>query len=569
MLDKLRWKNIKIGGKYTVIFSLMAIAFISSVLLTYFLLSQTRDKMDETTETNIISLYSSDLVTIFNEKFVYIPEYIVLSEEAQLENYLETSMKFVDKAKQLKSKITNKEQLALFNQLVENNNELDQYFFSMAVPKVQQLNTKEFAELQQSANELKKNTAEVGEELKLSAIDANQKALSEANTNISNTIVLLIISGGVSIIVSFTLLFLISRRISKNLNNIVVTSNQIANGNLSIEPLKNNGSDEIGQLAVSVNDMSSSLRTMIEEITTLSSEVDKQSNALASASDEVKIGSEQVAITIEELANGTSSQANETTTISETTRAFMEKLEEANAHSHDLVSFSTTVQNVSSEGDKQMKESLGQMHLIHEVVRNSVENVKSLEQKTNSITEIVHVIKSIAEQTNLLALNASIEAARAGEVGKGFAVVAEEVRKLAEEVSSSIENITDIVFSIKEETNTMSSTLNNGYEEANKGAKDLEITGKFFTNIREKIEEMDQRIQGISTTFKYMEDSSKEINEAVESIAAISEQSAAGAEEISASVHEQSQSIENISNSSNALSNMVSNMRELMNKFKL
>ncbi|WP_175624066.1 MULTISPECIES: methyl-accepting chemotaxis protein [unclassified Bosea (in: a-proteobacteria)] len=57
--------------------------------------------------------------------------------------------------------------------------------------------------------------------------------------------------------------------------------------------------------------------------------------------------------------------------------------------------------------------------------------VEQLTNKAGQIREVIAMIEEVARQTNLLALNAAIEAARAGVHGRGFAVVAAEVKTLA------------------------------------------------------------------------------------------------------------------------------------------
>ncbi|WP_246050076.1 methyl-accepting chemotaxis protein [Aquibacillus sediminis] len=569
MFLKRKWNNTTIGGKYGMIFSFMAVIFFASILLTYFLLNKTNDTMDESMTTNEIAIDSSELVSYFNEKYIQIPDYLVVENEEKLASYIHSSRQFVSTAKSLKQKLENEEQVHLFNQIIENNNELDQYFFSTIVPNVKQINTEQFADLQASANDLKEQTKQLGEELKVSATESNQVALNNAQSNITNTIWILLIAGILSIVLSFLLLVFVSRKINKSLHNIVDTSNKIAHGDLQVDKLTNNGKDEIGQLSQSINYMGDSLRNMINEISDLSSELDQQSYIVSNATNEVKTGSHQVASTIEQLATGTSNQANEAATISESTKAFEQKVIEATKHSEELVNFSNIVENVTEDGNKQMQKSLTQMNLISEAVETSVNNVTNLTEKTNSITEIVSVIKSIAEQTNLLALNASIEAARAGESGKGFAVVADEVRKLAEEVSNSIENITEIVYSIKEETSTMSQTLKAGYDEVTKGANEIQLTDQVFADLKAKVGDMSERINQIASTFEYINQSSQDINQSVEHIAAISEQSAAGTEEITASIQEQSSAIDNISTSTQTMTKMVDNMNNLMKKFQV
>lgn len=67
--------------------------------------------------------------------------------------------------------------------------------------------------------------------------------------------------------------------------------------------------------------------------------------------------------------------------------------------------------------------------------------VRSLNEQTESVTELVGEITAISEQTNLLALNATIESARAGAAGKGFSVVAHEVKQLANGTRQTSEKV--------------------------------------------------------------------------------------------------------------------------------
>ncbi|WP_035178218.1 methyl-accepting chemotaxis protein [Alkalihalobacterium bogoriense] len=565
---KEKWSNISIGGKYFIVFAIMASTFLMSIVITYLFLNNTNKEMEKTLVKSEVAVHASDIIALYHEKYTLIPEYLLLAEEEKLHEYLEYSKQFVVVAKQLQQHLP-EEQVTTFNQMIENNHELDQYFFSIVVPNVQQINTAEFQKIQAEVNALKTETALLGDELRIAATTFNQSAIQSAQNDLRTIIIILIFSTTISIVVSAGFLIWISRGIKNNLQFIVNRSKEIASGQLNNEELAYVGKDEIGQLSHSINVMGTNLRDMISEVSTLSSEVDVQSKTLLHSADEVKIGSEQVATTIEEMAKGSTTQADSAAKISENTQDFSEDIRLVGEHSEKLVVFSKEVLQVSAQGDKQMKDSLGQIGLVNEVMESSVLKVKSLEGKTQSITEIVHVIKSIAEQTNLLALNASIEAARAGEAGKGFAVVATEVRKLAEEVTHSVENIAGIVYSIKEETTTMADELQHGYEEVNKGTLMIKETGKEFTNIKVKVEEMSDKINEVSFVFKKVETSSQTINESVENIAAISEESAAGAEEIAASVIEQSQSVDTISKSAKALSSRVEQMNLLIKRFRL
>ena len=90
----------------------------------------------------------------------------------------------------------------------------------------------------------------------------------------------------------------------------------------------------------------------------------------------------------------------------------------------------------AAKGKIVITEAMGNIMTLTEAVNSAGQTVERLGQDSQSIGQMLQVIKGVADQTNLLALNAAIEAARAGEQGRGFAVVAEEVRALANKTQS-------------------------------------------------------------------------------------------------------------------------------------
>lgn len=558
-----------IGQQYGAIFTLVLILFTASVITTYFLLSETNESIVETENTNAVVVHVNELMSLYQEKYVFIPEYIIEESDARLLDYLTLSSQFVDKAKHVRSLLETEEQLSSFNKIIENNHLLDQYYFTDVVPNVQQINTTVFTELQTEVSQLKSDTLIAGDALIDASIISNEQSIQQANSNIEQTILTLVASVVLSLFVSIILIIWMNHRIKKDLRAVVKTSDAISNGELATDDLTAQASSELKQLSTSINLMKRNLTDILTRVGVLSTEVNQQGQTFVSIAKDVETGSEQVAITIEELANGATSQADEASDISEKTKAFSERIESAQTNSQQLVTFSAQSLETSDDGYQKMQQTKDQMTTITKTVEQSVTKVADLQKDTQEIGKFIGIITDIAEQTNLLALNASIEAARAGESGKGFAVVANEVRKLAENVHGATGNITTLVNHIQTNTKAMVNELETTFSEVNIGKDQMEQSSQQFNKIRSNIQQMTTMVDEISTVINYFQDASIDINGSVENIAAISEQSAAGAEEISASAAEQKTAMGQVATGADSLQASIAQIDQLMTQFTL
>ncbi|MYL20920.1 HAMP domain-containing protein [Halobacillus litoralis] len=357
-------------------------------------------------------------------------------------------------------------------------------------------------------------------------------------------------------------------RLTKAVRSLLNSVNRISDGDLT-ENIDTKRKDEIGQLSMAMNEMVESLRTLVQRVASASSEVSAQSEELTQSANEVKEGSEQVASTMQELSSGAESQADSSSSLSEVMDSFVRRLDEADESGKAVSTTSKEVLAMTEEGKGLMEASVQQMTTINGIVKESVERVHGLDRQSKEINKLVQVIQDIAEQTNLLSLNAAIEAARAGEHGKGFAVVADEVRKLAEQVSTSIIDITSIVDSIQSESNRVAQSLESGYEEVDRGTKQIEVTGETFHRIHNSVSDMSGRVGEISNHLSDIAVNSQQMNQSIEEIAAVSEESAAGVEQVAASSQQTTSSMEEVSHSARQLSELSEQLNDEIQQFKL
>jgi methyl-accepting chemotaxis protein len=106
---------------------------------------------------------------------------------------------------------------------------------------------------------------------------------------------------------------------------------------------------------------------------------------------------------------------------------------------------------------------------LAESISQADQLVRTLQSRSQGISDIVDRIKGLAFQTNILALNATIEAAHAGAQGRGFAVVADNVRKLAGEAGEAATAISQELSVILDHIRDTAGLLGNSHELAESG----------------------------------------------------------------------------------------------------
>lgn len=245
---------------------------------------------------------------------------------------------------------------------------------------------------------------------------------------------------------------------------------------------------------------------------TLKNKVDENKEAI----DNIATSSGQTAMAVQE-------QAGMCGTIVESTDSAMN-------HTAEVSSATTLAMENVNEGRKLMNELMTQATAVETASKSTVDATESLINRINGVNDFVNTILEISSQTNLLALNASIEAARAGEAGKGFAVVADEIRKLSEQTQDATQKITEIIDELVKDANVASDNLNSSVEYINKQTDMISITEEKFSEIGNRMSELEKNVSLLDTVIKDIVDATNVINEQISQLSATSEEVAATSE---------------------------------------
>ncbi|GFO66137.1 methyl-accepting chemotaxis protein [Geomonas paludis] len=308
----------------------------------------------------------------------------------------------------------------------------------------------------------------------------------------------------------------IARLITRPLDKAVQAANRLAEGDLTVEVVVDS-KDETGQLQAAMGHMVQSLRVLVSQTVQISSSIASASTQLQGTSAQIATGAEEVASQTGTVATGSEEMAATSADIARNCVLAAE----ASRQSTDS----------ANQGAKVVQETIVGMEEIAGRVRSTSKTVEALGHRSEEIGDIVGTIEDIADQTNLLALNAAIEAARAGEQGRGFAVVADEVRALAERTSKATKEIGAMIKAIQGETREAVRAMDEGVQEAEKGAASSQRSGQALADILKCISEVSLQVSQIATAAEEQTATTTEVTSNIQQITDVVQHTARGAEE--------------------------------------
>ncbi|WMC12285.1 methyl-accepting chemotaxis protein [Oceanimonas pelagia] len=255
--------------------------------------------------------------------------------------------------------------------------------------------------------------------------------------------------------------------------------------------------DELADVATALNTLLSGFREVIQQVN-LAVHTMNQTTSLLSAN---------AAATTTDIER----QHQETEQVATAVTEMVSTIDDIARNTDNTALKAGQANSSAAEGQQQVQGTISRIRRLAGQLEDSVGSIEELSRQSETIGNVLQVIRDIADQTNLLALNAAIEAARAGEQGRGFAVVADEVRALAARTQEATQEIATIIGSLQGKTDAMVQIIYQSREEGLESSQQAQQAETVLNEITREVTEISDMATQIAAAIEQQSSVANEI----------------------------------------------------------
>lgn len=343
----------------------------------------------------------------------------------------------------------------------------------------------------------------------------------------------------------------------------------VAQGDLTKEEIKLSAQNEFSSLADAFNIMSNNLKDIIGTVVEVTADISDTALVAESTSQSNIRNSLEITKSAEDISQRMHEQSSEIETI-------MKQMQEIKQIS---IGISEDIEKIDSRtrGSKQKAEEgntsiaafVEQLYQVNNTVSQIAGAAETFESNTQEVNNILSGISDISQQTKLLSLNASIEAARAGAAGRGFSVVAEEINVLAEKTVELVATISKIVDGLKTSMKDMTSKMELGLAQLDKGNVMVKETQNKFEDILQDAARTNDEIRGVHQMMEELSENTVAASDSMVEVNSIIEENTKVTDQIVTTVENQVDAQKQLSDKVQTLDDLVNGLKSATEKFKI